>query len=258
MAKTITPTPAATDASAADAELAALRVRQAHTHHPLEPGSGTPWEDRGSIGPVSAFVRTVGQSLARPGTLLQSMRRPETAGDARIFAIACGIFWGLAWVVHGLVAYRAAHPKAGFSDFGVFDAETFVFRFAVSVAATWGLLNLVARLAYKLISAGEMKVKFPPVLLYNVYAYALGPSVLAPIPYVGPLLALLWIFALFVYGCRTRLMINTGGAITCNLFAVGGVLGLAFVAYYSLSHVYGWLYSSSESAPDVHPPPPHR
>jgi hypothetical protein len=236
-----------------DLEIAAHRARQARAHNPLEPGPGTPWEDRGSIGPVAAFFKTVGGMLSRPGALLESMRRPETGGDARAFAIGCGIFWGVGWVVHDVVTYHRAHAKdgTGWSEFGLMDAEVFALHLVLGVVATWGLLNLVTRLAYKLISAGEMKVKFPTVLLYNVYAYALAPSVLAVIPVAGPILALAWIFALLVYGCRARLMIKTGGAIVCNIFAVVGVLGLAFAAYYTLSHLYGWLYTDTPPADAV-------
>ena len=234
-------------AAPTDLEIAALRARQARAHNPLEPGPGTPWEDRGSIGPVAAFFKTVGGMFTAPGALLESMRRPETAGDARAFAIGCGIFWGIGWLVHDVVAYHLAHKKSGtgWSEFGALDIEVFLLHLVLGAVATWGLLNLITRLAYKLISAGEMKVKFPPVLLYNVYAYALAPSVLAIIPIVGPLLALAWIFALLVYGSHARLMIKIGGAIVCNVFAVVGVLGLAFAAYYSLSHLYGWLYSEA-------------
>ena len=35
---------------------------------------------------------------------------------------------------------------------------------------------------------------FPEVLIYNVNVYALGPSLLALIPFVGPPIALLWIY----------------------------------------------------------------
>ena len=240
-------------AAPTDLEIAALRARQARAHNPLEPGPGTPWEDRGSIGTLPAFFKTVAGMLTGPGALLDSMRRPETAGDARAFAIGCGVFWGLGWVVHDVVAYHLAHQKdqTGWREFGMFDAEVFVLHLVLGVVATWGFLNLITRLAYKLISAGEMKVKFPPVLLYNVYAYALAPSVLAIIPVAGPILALVWIFALLVYGSHARLMIKTGGAIVCNLFAVVGVLGLAFAAYYSLSHLFTWLYSDTTTPADA-------
>jgi hypothetical protein len=240
-------------AAPTDLEMAALRARQARAYNPLEPGPGTPWEDRGSIGPVAAFVKTVGGMLTRPGAILESMRRPETAGDARAFAIGCGIFWGLGWVVQDVVAYHRAHAAdgTGWSEFGALDAETFALHLVLGVVATWGLLSLVTRLAYKLISAGEMKVKFPSVLLYNVYAYGLAPSVLAIIPVVGPILAIVWIFALLVYGCRARLAIKTGGAIGCKVFAVVGVLGLAFAAYYSLTRLFTWLYTETPPADAV-------
>jgi len=244
-------------AAPTDLEIAALRARQARAHNPLEPGTGTPWEDRGSIGPVAAFLKTVGGMLTAPGTLLESMRRPETPGDARAFVIGCGVFWGIAWVVHDVVAYHLAHQKnhTGWSEFGAVDAEVFALHLVLGVVATWGLLNLITRLAYTLISAGEMKVKFPLVLLYNVYAYALAPSVLAIIPVAGPILAIVWIFALLVYGSHVRLMIKTGGAIVCNLFAVVGVLGLAFAAYYAITYLFTWLYAEpppADAAKSVH------
>jgi hypothetical protein len=245
MAKTTAPEPTA-------AEITAARARNARTNNPLEPGAGTPWEDRGSLGLFGALVRTVGQSLARPGALLESMRRPETGNDARAFVFACGAFWGLSWMIHGLLASRGGKPDPYASGFDPSKLVGPALHLVLGVVATWGLHKLITMVAYKLISAGEMRTKFPPVLLYNVYAYALGPSVLAPIPYVGPPLALLWIFALFVYGARARLRIKTGGAIVCNIFAVVGVLGLAFAAYYVLTYLYGWLYT--EAPPDAVPP----
>jgi len=147
-----------------DLEIAALRARQARAHNPLEPGPGTQWEDRGSIGPVAAFLKTVGGMLTAPGALLESMRRPETASDARAFAIACGVFWGLGWVVHDVVAYHRAHAKTGvgWSEFGAVDAEVFALHLVLGVVATWGLLNLITRLAYTLISAGEMNPSMMP------------------------------------------------------------------------------------------------
>jgi hypothetical protein len=47
----------------------------------------------------------------------------------------------------------------------------------------------------------------PGTLLYNINAYALGPSLFAPIPIAGPIIALLWIWidAVIVGGSRIRL-----------------------------------------------------
>src|SRR4051794_22498763 len=120
-----------------DLELAALRARQARARNPLEPGPGTPWEDRGSIGTVGAFFKTVGAALTRPGALLDSMRRPETPADARAFVIGCGVFWGLGWLVHDVVAYHLAHRKdgTGWSEFGATDVEVFVLHLVLGVVA---------------------------------------------------------------------------------------------------------------------------
>src|SRR5687768_12229294 len=71
----------------------------------LEPGSGTPWEARGAVGPVGALFKTIGQSMFSPGKLLDSIRRPETPSDARVFAIICGVFFGLAWVMNDAIRF---------------------------------------------------------------------------------------------------------------------------------------------------------
>ncbi|HEY7119097.1 MAG TPA: hypothetical protein VH475_21075 [Tepidisphaeraceae bacterium] len=220
-------------------EIEAMRVEQARMRNPLEPGPGTPWEDRGSIGAIGAYFKTVGMSMTRPGDLLWSMRRPETASDTRAFVIICGVMWGISWVIHDVIAF----VKGGKSFDYYEDGYRWALHFVLAAGGTWLLLNLITRLFYKLVSAGEMKSRFPAVLLYNVYAYCLGPSLLALIPfYVGPAIAIVWIFCLFIYGAIVRLYIKSSGAIVCNFIAAGGFLGLAVAAYFIVSKTLGWLY----------------
>lgn len=222
-----------------DVQIAAMNVQRQAVGNLMAPGPGTPWEDRGSVGLLPAFFKTAVMSMTSPGRLLGDLRRPETPNDARAFAIICGIFWGLAWVIHDYVAL--AHSGKPFDMIG--DGEILLLHFALGLAGTWVILNLVTRLFYKLVSAGDVKAKTPQVLTYNVYAYCLGPSILAVIPFgIGPALALVWIFCLFVYGAIHRLAAKTGGAIVCNIFAVGAVGGLAAGAYFLLSYLYNWLY----------------
>ena len=54
----------------ADFEIAALRKKQEVYVDPMKPGSGTPWEDRGSHGLVGAYFKTVSQSLFKPVALI--------------------------------------------------------------------------------------------------------------------------------------------------------------------------------------------
>jgi hypothetical protein len=205
----------------------------------LEPGPGTPWEDRGAVGPVAALFKTIGQSMVAPARLLDSIRRPETPGDARAFAIVCGAFFGLAWVMNDAIALARSGDQFDVVEHGY----TMATHFALGAGGTWVMLLLITRLFYKLVSAAEMKHKFPPVLAFNVYAYCLGPAVLAFIPfYVGFAVALAWIFCLFVYAAKTRLAIATSGAIICNVIAAGGLFGLAIAAYFALRYLINWLY----------------
>jgi hypothetical protein len=223
-----------------DVQIASMNVQQHQVGNLMAPGPGTPWEDRGSIGLLPAFFKTAVMSMTSPGRLLGDLRRPETPNDARVFAMICGGFWGLAWVIHDYLAL--AHSGRHFDM--IDNGEVFLLHFVLGFAGTWVILNFVSRLFYKLVSAGDVRAKTPLVLTYNVYAYCLGPSILAVIPFgIGPILALVWIFCLFVYAAIHRLAVKTGGAIVCNIFAVGGILGLAAGAYFLLAYLYNLLYT---------------
>src|SRR5688500_19911518 len=73
MAKHIPPPP--------DIEIAALRKQTVEVRNPMEPGAGTPWEDRGTLGLLSAFVKTCVASLTAPSSLFSQIRRPETRSE---------------------------------------------------------------------------------------------------------------------------------------------------------------------------------
>src|SRR5258706_1776548 len=171
-----------------DVQIASMKTEYERIGNLLAPGPGTPWEDRGSIGPIPAFFKTAIMSMTSPRTLLFSLRRPETPGDARAFAIICGLFWGLSWVLHDYIHFKRFSRE----PFDITsDGELWILHFILGSAGTWVLLNLVSRLFYKLVAAGEMKAAAPQVLTYNVYAYCLGPSILALIPfYIRPAIAL--------------------------------------------------------------------
>ena len=225
-----------------DVQIASMNIEAERIGNLLAPGPGTPWEDRGSIGVIPAFFKTVIMSMTAPGKLLHSIRRPETLGDARIFVIICGVLWGISWVIHDAIAFSheidpklQRRPDFDFTDQGY----QWIFHFVLAAVATWLLLGFITRLFYKLVSAGEMKQKFPLALNYTVYAYCLGPSILALIPfYIGPGIAIIWIFLLCVFAAKSRLAIKTNGAIICNALCFGGILGLSAGGYFLLRLIY--------------------
>jgi hypothetical protein len=229
-----------------DVQIAALQKGPARLYRLMEPGDGTPWEDRGSIGPVAAFFKTCLQVMLTPGKLLESIRRPETASDARVFVFICAGFWAVSWLLHDYLAFRSenAHlPARSQKDFTDLY-PTMLIHLVLAIAGTWLLHMLIARLFYKLVQAGDAQAKAPSVLTYNVYAYCLGPSILALIPfYIGPAIAITWIFCLCVYASIHRLAIKTSGAITCNILAFGGLVGGSAAVYHLLWWFIGWLNS---------------
>jgi len=232
--------------SPADVQIAALQKEERRFGNLLASGSGTPWEDRGSIGFIPAFFKTAIKSMTSPNQLLYSIRRPETASDARIFAILCGVCWGLSWVIQDYLDFLWHIPKIEW-DY-VDQGYVWAIHFALGLAGCWLLLSLVVRVFYKLISAGDMRSKYPTVLQFNVYAYCLGPSLIALIPFkfgglfIGWTIALIWIYFLFVYAAINRLAIKPLGSIICNAITVWGFFGLAVAAWYIACKVFGWLY----------------
>jgi hypothetical protein len=228
-----------------DVQLASMQKGPGQTYQMMQPGSGTPWEDRGALGSVSAFFKTVTQSMFSPGKLLAEIRRPETASDARAFVIICAVFWGVTWVVHDLIAVHAPGSEQMKKGEGLVDYyPVLILHFALGAGGAFFLHLLISRLFYKLSQAGDAKIKAPPVLTYNVFAYCMGPSILCLIPfYIGPLVALAWIFCLFLYAAIARLAIKTSGAITCTIISFGGLVGGAIVAYRLINWALGGVSS---------------
>jgi hypothetical protein len=222
----------------ADVDIRTMRKQFTQVGNLLEAGPGTPWDDRGSVGAVAAFFKTVGGMLTKPSKILDALRRPETPGDARAFALTCAAFWSVSWVMHDLIRYARSNEVFDYSIQGY----TWITHAALGFFGTWALLKLVTRIFYKLASAGEMRSRFPIVLANNVYSYCLAPSVLALIPfYIGPGIAITWIFVLLIRAAISRMAIKPSGAIICNVIAFVGVVGGATIVYFTLRFLIGWL-----------------
>jgi len=222
-----------------DLEIAALKKQVAGRRvNLMEPGPGTPWEDRGSIGAIGAFFKTAMQSMSSPGKLMRFIRRPETLADARVFTIVCGVFWGFGWVISDCI--RLAGAPGGF-DF-VENYPTLLIHFALGVGGTYVLLNLVSRLMHKLISAGTDTNKAAHSLVFNVFTYGLGPSLLAVVPFgIGPGIALVWIIGLWIFSGGSRLGMTVGNALVCVLMSSVAVIGGAAVAYWGVLKILSGL-----------------
>lgn len=252
MAKHIPPPP--------DLEIAALRKKTVEAHNPMQPGSGTPWEDRGTLGVAGAFIRTCLASLRAPGELFRQIHRPETSGDARSFAIGCGVCWGLSLLIHRLLLrwhyeqqrVTEAGPSQGMAlheiDPTLFWVESLLY-FAAAIAAVFLFIHGIARIYHKMV-ATEIRHPISGELFVNLFAYALGPSLLALVPGIGPVAAVVWIFVLLIIAGSVRLQINAGSAAVASFVSMAAMV-LACAAAWLVLRVLVWEAMTGGAINDV-------
>ncbi len=209
--------------------IASLDARKTQILNLMAPGPGTAWEDRGSIGVFGAFFKTAFKSMFKPAQLLDSIRRPETGGDSFSFALGCGLMWTLGAVVHGYLYFRHLVHEEDRTRGSTSENQLIVNgQLYVILCAIFAILMPVLVLLFQKIGSRiyfalvntEMTNKAPPVLVYNIFGYCLGPSILAPIPYVGPPLAVIWILIALIAGGVTRMRISVKGAVIGSIISV--------------------------------------
>src|SRR5437867_4025985 len=216
--------------------IASLDARKQTMFNLMAPGPGTPWEDRGSIGVIGAFFKTCFRSMFKPADLLDAIRRPETGGDSRSFAIGCGLMWGLSALIHGYLYYRhmlSEETRTATSTtedrITVLGQPWAIWCVIAAILAVIGVLlfQKIGSSVYYSLVATEMKSKAPPILAYNIFGYCLGPSLLAIIPIAGPPLAVIWITIALAIGGATRLKISVKGAVIASLVSIAAMVALS-------------------------------
>lgn len=212
--------------------IASLKKKQAEHFDPMAPGPGTPWEDRGSHGMLGAFFKTCKMSMSSAGQLMNLIRRPETTSDATSFLIGCCIVWGISALVHGLILL----PFVSHVPHTQFDQQLYLIYCAIAfVAAGVGayfLFRLYNIIYAKLIAQEKSQTVLPGPLLFNVTAYAMGPSLLALLPFAGPPLALFWIFINLILAGSKRLRIRATAAFIDALLAFIVVVAVGGLGYW--------------------------
>ena len=244
-------------------EIASLKKKQQEVFDPMAAGTGTPWEDRGTHGTVGAFIKTCTASMFKPAALMKKIRRPETYGDARAFLFIISAIWGISALLHTvIVIWNRVHTRIPMPDgqvvYGNLDTtNTAVHCGLALVGGSLGCFFLfkIYNAIYGRLAAQEKGAALmPDVLLYNVNVYALGPSVLALIPFVGPPLALLWIFVGLVVAGVTRLRLSMSGAVIDALLGLIAVVAMV-VGVYVIGEIVILDHGLSFWAVDLTPPP---
>jgi hypothetical protein len=213
-------------------EIASLKKKQQATFDPMKSGVGTPWEDRGTHGTVGAFFKTCIMSLTSPGKLADAIRRPETINDARAFLIGISGIWGISALMHfAFFVWR----DSKLPDADSLNTSAAAVLAALTIAGAGGgcyfLFKIYTIIYGKLTAQEKDAVLLPEVLIYNVSAYALGPSLLALIPIAGPPLAGLWIFIDLVAAGTSRLRLRFPAALIDALLSFVAVLAIAGAGY---------------------------
>jgi hypothetical protein len=234
-----------------DIEIAALKKSETN-YNVMLPGSGTPWEDRGAAGFLAAYFKTTFQSLFSFRSLVDQIRRPETGGDANGYASLCGVMWGLGIGLWDVVVYfRALNNTAVTVDGQQFLTEA-VLRAVGAGFLTIVIYKLATTIFYNLLTSDAQR-QIPKVLVGNVFAYAMGPSILALIPVVGWVLAVVWIVINTIVAAKTRLYLRMRESVV-NVIIAGVVSTLLLVViYFACYFVWPLIYGQSSIAPIIVP-----
>ncbi len=200
----------------------------------MRPGEGR--EDRGAQGLVKAFFGTCVKSITSPGLLLDHIRRADTPGEGRQFAIGCSVLWAISVAIHGII-WNVMHP--GTKEqldwdpgwIGKTHAKAVVLGIIVGVAVYFLLVSAASRMYFALIST-EVKNNAPRVLIYNIFCYCMGPSLVALVPVIGPPLALVLILRAWSVAGAKRLYVSWRGAIVATVLSMIAVLiGISAVLF---------------------------
>jgi hypothetical protein len=213
-------------------------------------GAGTPWENRGEYGTAGGFIKSAMRSVFKPDLLFNHIRSTTVTTEANTFLWICAACWGVATALYKAVAFY----RYDASKYDI-DTNTYVIisviETAGAVAFAYAMLRLIILIYHKLVIT-EIKQPVPVTLTFNIAAYAMGASVFAIIPIVGPLLALAGCFVSLVAAGRKRLFVSWRGAVIDAMLA----FVVAIVATILLFFIGGWALNYLLGAVNDHPAGP--
>lgn len=231
-------------------EIAALKKKETVTYNLMMPGAGTPWEDRGRSGIITAFFKTCWRSLFSHRSLLDQIRRPETTQDATGFALGCALLWSVSIALWDIWSYYQFNDPTKWNVNG----QQYFIESAVRVAAMFGIILLLLKVGsgfFAHLLANSAGQPVPSVLVYNVFAYSLGPSLLAVVPVFGWGLAGLWIFVDLIIGAKTRLYLRTREAVINTMLVFAGAMIMLLAVYYAGVLLRVLLYGDPAVTPNI-------
>lgn len=202
---------------------------------PREPAAATPWQNWTRTGVTRAFLQTCWMGLRTPVRLFELVGRSSAAYAGRhalSFVVGCGIVWGIGW---NLVELTAFLHRGRQDDVVAVNVSLFVIncalRLIVAPVALVLLVKFAANLWHSLVFADASRAVSREEA-FNLFAYAMGPSILALVPLAGPPVAVAWILALMAVAGVTRQRLTIGNAIVTgaiSLFAAAAITAGLYV-----------------------------
>ncbi|MDB5293094.1 MAG: hypothetical protein JWL69_4335, partial [Phycisphaerales bacterium] len=147
------------------------------------------------------------------------------------FAVVSAVMW-----IIGVALWRVWNYRQITASNSPFDVDPTHYWMTtgliclVAAGAVWLWLRVGTSLYAKL-AAMEMR-NATPSLTYNLFAYSLGPSILAVVPVFGQGVAMLWIFVDLVVAGKTRLYMKATSAFINALIIMICAILIAAVFYY--------------------------
>lgn len=184
----------------------------------MQPGEGTPWEDRGHLGVLGGFRQTLAMAVLRPVQLLDSIRRPDSASDANQLLLVTGVF-----VTVGIAGHAALWRWRHGVSWGGGQIVLDLLGILALLVGPWLLAQVGARVNHAMTSAA-LKGRARLTLNQSIYAYLLCPLALAIVPIIGPPLAALIVALIVVSVPRLRLRLGLAEGLIAG--AVSGVVML--------------------------------
>ena len=190
-----------------------------------------PWPPREGDSALEAFVTTWRESVFHPTSFFRRMPREENYGSVILYYIIIGVlaagihlFWRSVLDVSGLrdailralqVDPAAVHTS-GLMEF-LFSPIVLLLVLYVSAGLTHLFLKIVRGAKYGFDTTTR------------VVAFSYGPSLFNVVPYLGGLVAAIWIIVLTTIGLREAHETTTGKSISAILLPYVIILGFFFM-----------------------------
>jgi hypothetical protein len=182
--------------------------------------AGTPWEQRGRIGFVSALVETTQGVLARPAAFFRAMPVTGGLGGPLLYAVIIGYVGILAGTVYAAILKAVAGPSLfGLSQHGEFDrflpylqgGMSLVFQAVFGPVLVAVCLFLAAAIGHLfLLLLGGARQGFEAT--FRVACYAEAAALLQIIPLCGSPIASAYFLVLAIIGLSEAHGIGRGKA----------------------------------------------